>query len=211
MKNYLQTGGGLDLAGGCIVFWSLLGPASTIGQPWHYWYMRSDNSLPWENALCIVGCWATFLASKWQWNSPTPEVPPPQMPPEVVKCPLWNKITLVENHWSPSLLARKSRFTLIFPWFFGGFSAPVDISELITSALRLEYIEGEKKLPWLMWHSALGIVLWTKRSLVRFLVRAHAWVAGQVPSWVCVRGNWLMYLSHINVSLPLFLSPFPSA
>ena len=39
------------------------------------------------------------------------------------------------------------------------------------------------------------------------LIRAHAWVAGQVPGWGHVRGNQLMFLSHINVSLPLFLPP----
>ena len=28
-----------------------------------------------------------------------------------------------------------------------------------------------------------------------------------VPSWGHARGNWLLYLSHIDVSLPLFLPP----
>ena len=42
-------------------------------------------------------------------------------------------------------------------------------------------------------------------SLVQFPVRAHAWVAGQVPSWGHERGNRSMYLLHIDVSLPLFL------
>ena len=43
--------------------------------------------------------------------------------------------------------------------------------------------------PWLVWLSGLSPSLRTKRSLVRFPVRAHAWVAGQVPSGVHVRGN----------------------
>ena len=33
--------------------------------------------------------------------------------------------------------------------------------------------------------------------------------SGQVPSWGRTRGNWLLLLSHIDVSLPLFLPPFP--
>ena len=33
---------------------------------------------------------------------------------------------------------------------------------------------------------------------------AHAWVVDQAPSWGHERGNHLMFLSHINVSLPLF-------
>ena len=37
--------------------------------------------------------------------------------------------------------------------------------------------------PWLVWLSGLSAGLWTKGSLVRFPVRAHAWVAGQIPSW----------------------------
>ena len=36
-------------------------------------------------------------------------------------------------------------------------------------------------------------------------VRAHAWVAGQVPS-----GGHAKRQPHIDVSLPLFLHPFPS-
>ena len=57
-----------------------------------------------------------------------------------------------------------------------------------------------------------GVAQWTERRAVnqKVPVRAQAWVAGQVPSWECVRGNQLMYLSHINVSLPLFLPPSPS-
>ena len=29
------------------------------------------------------------------------------------------------------------------------------------------------------------------------------------PAGACERGNWSMFLSHINTSLPLFLPPFP--
>ena len=43
----------------------------------------------------------------------------------------------------------------------------------------------------------------TKGSPVQFPVRAHAWVAGQVPSWGRARGNLWMYLLHIGVCLPL--------
>ena len=35
--------------------------------------------------------------------------------------------------------------------------------------------------PWLVWLSGLSAGLQTKGSLVRFSVRACAWVAGQVP------------------------------
>ena len=56
-----------------------------------------------------------------------------------------------------------------------------------------------------------GIARWiqcelqTKGLPVQFPVRAHAWVAGQVPS----RGPRVRQ-AHIDVSLSLFLPPFPS-
>ena len=64
--------------------------------------------------------------------------------------------------------------------------------------------------PWLVWLSGLGIILQTKKLLVWFPVRAHAWVASQIPDWGHARGNCSMFLSHIGVSLPLFYLPFPS-
>ena len=36
-------------------------------------------------------------------------------------------------------------------------------------------------VPWLVWLSVLSTGLQTEKSLVRFLVRAHAWVAGWSP------------------------------
>ena len=66
-------------------------------------------------------------------------------------------------------------------------------------------------VPWLGWLSGLSARLQTKKLLVQFPVLAHAWLAGQVPSWgQHARGNWWMYLLHINVSLPLFLPSFPT-
>ena len=60
-------------------------------------------------------------------------------------------------------------------------------------------------LPWLVWLSGLGAGLRTKVSLVRFPVRAHAWVAGQVPSRGCVRGNHMLMFPSLSFSLPLSL------
>ena len=67
--------------------------------------------------------------------------------------------------------------------------------------------------PWSGWLSWLGTVLQTKRSRVRFLLRAHAWVAGSV---LCPHGapaddrrQPLTFLPHIDVPLPLCLPPFP--
>ena len=64
--------------------------------------------------------------------------------------------------------------------------------------------------PWMVWLSRWGVGLQTKGSPVQFPVRAHAWVAGQVPTWGRVRGSQMTFLLHIDVSLPLFLPPFPS-
>ena len=61
-----------------------------------------------------------------------------------------------------------------------------------------------------MWLSGLSAGLQTKRWLVLFPVRARAWVAGQVPCWGGMRVSQSMFLSHTDVSLPLFLPPFPT-
>ena len=59
--------------------------------------------------------------------------------------------------------------------------------------------------PWLVWLSGLSAGLQTKRSLVWFPVRAHAWVAGQVPSWGSARTTDRCFSPSISPSLPLSL------
>ena len=56
-----------------------------------------------------------------------------------------------------------------------------------------------------MWLSWLGMVLQSERLPVQFPIRACGWVGDSVfgPS-MCYQ---LMFLSHTNVSLPLFLLP----
>ena len=60
-------------------------------------------------------------------------------------------------------------------------------------------------------HDQLGVFLQSERSPVWFLVRAHAWVVGQVPGWgACERQAINVSLSHrcfspsLSPSLPLF-------
>ena len=69
--------------------------------------------------------------------------------------------------------------------------------------LLVNFSQSVKTLlkPWLVWLSGLSASLRTKGSPFRFSVRAHARVVSQVPS-----GRQ----PHIDVSLPLFLPPFPS-
>ena len=57
-----------------------------------------------------------------------------------------------------------------------------------------------------MWLSGLSIRLWSRGSLVQFPVRAHAWVAGQVPSRGCSRGNHILIFLSLSFSLPSPLS-----
>ena len=75
-----------------------------------------------------------------------------------------------------------------------------------TSDSKTKYIQVKNKdLSHPGWCDSVDRAWRTKGSLVRFPVRAHAWVAGQVPSRGQVRGNHtLMFLSS------LFLPHFPS-
>ena len=59
-------------------------------------------------------------------------------------------------------------------------------------------------LPWPVWLSWLGITPKSELSPVRFQVRAPAWPARSSPVGTCMRGNRLVFVSHSNVSLPLF-------
>ena len=65
-------------------------------------------------------------------------------------------------------------------------------------------------LPCMVWLSGLGIILQSERLPVPFPVRAHAWIAGQVPIWGHARSNQSVSLSHTDFSLPHFLPAFPS-
>ena len=57
--------------------------------------------------------------------------------------------------------------------------------------------------PSLVWLSGLNVGLCTKRLPVRFPVRAHIWVTGQVPSRGCARGNHTLMFPSLSPSLPL--------
>ena len=58
----------------------------------------------------------------------------------------------------------------------------------------------------MVWLSGLSTILRAKGSLVQFPVRAYAWVAGQIPSWGCVRGNHTLMFLSLSFSLPSPLS-----
>ena len=59
--------------------------------------------------------------------------------------------------------------------------------------------------PWLVWLSGLRAGLQTKGFPVRFPVRAHVWVVGQVPSREYLRSNHtLMFLFSFSLPSPLF-------
>ena len=57
-------------------------------------------------------------------------------------------------------------------------------------------------MPWLVWLSGLHARLQSKGSPVGFPVRAHAWVAGQVPSSGSKRGNHTLVFLSLSFSCP---------
>ena len=58
----------------------------------------------------------------------------------------------------------------------------------------------------MVWLSGLSACLRIKGSLVRFPVRVHAWVAGQVPSGGRERGHHTLMFLSLSFSLPSPLS-----
>ena len=60
-------------------------------------------------------------------------------------------------------------------------------------------------LPWLVWLSGLSAGLQTEGLPVWFQVRAHAWVAGQVPSEGRARGSHPLLFLSLSLSFPLCL------
>ena len=51
--------------------------------------------------------------------------------------------------------------------------------------------------PWLVWLGGLSAGLRTKGLPVRFPVRAHTWVVGQVPSGEHTRGNHTLMFTYL--------------
>ena len=66
-------------------------------------------------------------------------------------------------------------------------------------------LKANRILPRLVWLSGLSDSLQTKESLVRFPVRAHAWVAGQAHSRECARDDHTLMFLSLSPSLPLSL------
>ena len=91
---------------------------------------------------------------------------------------------------------------------FISWTAPIP-SPFSVSLTLMYWINQE--LPQLLWLSGFGVVKQTWSLLpVRFLIRAHVWGAGQVPSRGHERDNWLIFLSHTDVSLPFSFPPLLS-
>ena len=82
---------------------------------------------------------------------------------------------------------------------------------LSSSLLLILVLPSRRTSPsWLVWLSWLAIVLQNERLWVQFLISTQACVVGPDPGWGRARGSWLMFLSHADLPLPLFLPPFPS-
>ena len=84
---------------------------------------------------------------------------------------------------------------------------PVHAQRVLHSLPFLDFTGSRLDLgSWLVWLSGLSTGLQTKRSTVRFPVRAHAWVECQVPSKGCVRGNHTLMSISLSSSLTSPLS-----
>ena len=78
-----------------------------------------------------------------------------------------------------------------------------DFQNIFITFSKIDFFQYEKIiLPWLVWLSGLSAGLQTKGSPVWFPVRAHAWVAGWVPSRGHMRGNHTMMFLSLSFPLP---------
>ena len=110
-----------------------------------------------------------------------------------------------------SLLGHMPEFWVRFPvggmqeainWCFSPFLSPS-----LPFSLKIDTIFIKKiNLPWLVWPNGSSTGLKTKGLPVRSPVRAHAWVAGQVPSWGHARGDYTLMFLSLSFSLPSPLS-----
>ena len=76
--------------------------------------------------------------------------------------------------------------------------------------LNTIYFLNVNAWPWPVWLCWLGVIPQSNRSPARFPSGHIPGLHVGSPSRLHLRDNWLMYLSHINVSLPLLLRPFPN-
>ena len=66
-------------------------------------------------------------------------------------------------------------------------------------------IQKRSHQPWLVWLSWLVCHSVHLKVGVWFLIRAHTYVVGSIPSEALVGGNWLMYLSLSKINKHIFL------
>ena len=78
---------------------------------------------------------------------------------------------------------------------------------LIFTSVSLFFILKVNFSPWLVWLSGLSVIPQANRK-VTSSIRGQGTCLG--CGWGCARGNCLMFLWHITVSLPLFVPPSPS-
>ena len=84
-------------------------------------------------------------------------------------------------------------------------------------ATKMSELQKHYAKPWLLWLSGLSTGLQTGGLWVRSPVRQGTCLGcgpgpqlRQTHSWGHVQSYQSMFLSHIDVSLPLFLPPIPS-
>ena len=79
-----------------------------------------------------------------------------------------------------------------------GMRTTVKWADAVIRTHRVKYLVW----PWLVYLSGLSTGLRTKGLLVRFPVRAHAWVADQVPGGGGVRSNHTLMFLSLSFSFP---------
>ena len=112
--------------------------------------------------------------------------------------PSWENVVLTEGRNQLSFLGSFQSCRTMSP-----FSLQIFTPQHCNNATS----KNPRGMPWPAWLSVLSAIWQNRRSLVRFPERAQTRAAGK-SLWEAT--NWWRSLSHIGVSLPLFLPRLPS-
>ena len=117
------------------------------------------------------------------------------------------KIILKFLFWFMCYLEIRYKISMYFKYFELNENKNTTSQNLWNVGKSVHIFKKEERSPWPVWLSWLGTVRQTQRLPFWFLLRVLAWVVALVSGWGMYERQQID-VSHIDVSLPLFLLSF---